>query len=50
MLQEDTIQKLQEKYSLDKNDYTKAKIGIVYRHFAQSYHTQAPTEINALYS
>ena len=36
-----------KKYSLDKNDYTKAKIGIVYRHFAQSYHTQAPTEINA---
>ncbi len=47
MLQEDTIQKLQTEYSLNKNDYTKAKIGIVYRHFAQSYHDKAPTEINA---
>lgn len=47
MLQENSIQKLQEKYSLDKKDYSKAKIGIVYRHFAQSYHTKAPTEINA---
>jgi len=47
MLQEDTIQKLQKEYGLDDKDHTKAKIGIVYRHFAQSYHTQAPTEINA---
>lgn len=47
MLQEDTIQKLQQEYSLDSKDHTKAKIGIVYRHFAQSYHDKAPTEINA---
>lgn len=49
MLQENTIQKLQEKYSLDKTDLTKGKIGIVYRHFAQSYHDKAPTEINAAF-
>lgn len=47
MLQEETIQKLQQEYSLDSKDHTKAKIGIVYRHFAQSYHDKAPTEINA---
>lgn len=47
MLQEDTIQKLQQEYALDTKDHTKAKIGIVYRHFAQSYHDKAPTEINA---
>ncbi len=47
MLQEDTIQKLQKEYALDDKDHSKAKIGIVYRHFAQSYHDKAPTEINA---
>lgn len=47
VLQEETIQKLQKEYSLDNKDLTKAKIGIVYRHFAQSYHDKAPTEINA---
>lgn len=47
MLQENTIQKLQKEYSLDENDYSKAKIGIVYRHFALSFHTKTPTEINA---
>ena len=49
MLQENTIKKLQEKYSLNNTDITKGKIGIVYRHFAQSYHTKAPTEINAAF-
>lgn len=47
MFQENTIQKLQEKYSTDIKDLSKGKIGIVYRHFAQSYHDKAPTEINA---
>ncbi len=47
MLQENTIQKLQEKYLIDQKDISKGKIGIVYRHFAQSYHDKAPTEINA---
>lgn len=47
MLQENTIQKLQKEYALDPKDPSKAKIGIVYRHFAQSYHDKAPTEINA---
>ncbi len=46
-LQENTIQKLQKKYSLDENDYKKAKISIVYRHFALSFHDKAPTESNA---
>ena len=46
--QEKTIQKLQEKYLEDKSDFSKSKISIVYRNFAQSYHTKAPTEINAL--
>ena len=40
MFQEQTIQVLQKKY-------TKGEIGIVYRHFAQSYHDKAPNEINA---
>lgn len=40
LLQENTIQILQKKYS-------KGEIGIVYRHFAQSYHDKAPNEINA---
>ena len=47
ILQENAIQQLQKKYSLDPKDPTKGKIGIVYRHFAQSYHDKAPTEINA---
>lgn len=46
MLQEETIQVLQKKYSNGK-DYRDAKIGIIYRHFAQSYHDKAPNEINA---
>jgi protein-disulfide isomerase len=46
MLQENVIEKLQEKYKT-KNDLSEGKIGIVYRHFAQSYHDKAPTEINA---
>lgn len=40
LLQENTIQNLQKKYSNNE-------IGIVYRHFAQSYHDKAPNEINA---
>lgn len=40
MFQEQTIQTLQKKYA-------KGEIGIVYRHFAQSYHDKAPNEINA---
>lgn len=47
MLQENTIQKLQKEYSLNTKDLSEGKIGIVYRHFAQSYHDKAPTEINA---
>ncbi|MEN9338283.1 MAG: hypothetical protein RI945_8 [Candidatus Parcubacteria bacterium] len=47
MLQEGVVQELQKKYSLDEKDLSSAKIGIVYRHFAQSYHDKAPTEINA---
>ncbi|MEI6353030.1 MAG: thioredoxin domain-containing protein [Candidatus Nomurabacteria bacterium] len=47
MLQENTIQKLQKEYSLNSKDLSQGKIGIVYRHFAQSYHTKAPLEINA---
>lgn len=46
MLQENVIEKLQEKYKT-KSDLSEGKIGIVYRHFAQSYHDKAPTEINA---
>ncbi len=46
MLQENVIEKLQEKYKT-KNDLSEGKIGIVYRHFAQSYHDKAPIEINA---
>lgn len=46
MLQENTIQILQKGYANGK-DYSNAKIGIVYRHFAQSYHDKAPNEINA---
>ena len=47
ILQENAIQKLQKEYSLDEKDFSKGKIGIVYRHFAQSYHDKAPNEINA---
>ena len=47
MLHENAILQLQEKYSTNSEDISKAKIGIVYRHFAQSYHQKAPTEINA---
>ncbi len=46
MLQENTIQILQKEYA-NGGDYSDAKIGIVYRHFAQSYHDKAPNEINA---
>lgn len=46
MLQENTIQILQKEYANSK-DFSDAKIGIVYRHFAQSYHDKAPNEINA---
>lgn len=46
MLQEQTIQILQKEYSNGKN-FSDGKIGIVYRHFAQSYHDKAPNEINA---
>lgn len=44
MLQENVIEKLQEKYKT-KNDLSEGKIGIVYRHL--SYHDKAPIEINA---
>lgn len=47
ILQENAIQKLQKEYSLNNKDLSQAKIGIVYRHFAQSYHDKAPREINA---
>lgn len=47
ILQENVVKQLQKKYILDPKDPSKAKIGIVYRHFAQSYHTKAPAEINA---
>lgn len=47
MLHENAILQLQKKYSTDSKDISKAKIGIVYRHFAQSYHNKAPSEINA---
>lgn len=47
ILQENAIQKLQSKYKLDEKDLSKASVGIVYRHFAQSYHDKAPTEISA---
>ncbi|MBP9765780.1 MAG: thioredoxin domain-containing protein [Candidatus Pacebacteria bacterium] len=47
MLQENTIQILQKEYALNLNNYSEAQIGIVYRHFAQSYHDKAPNEINA---
>ncbi|MEA4910708.1 hypothetical protein SDC9_07800 [bioreactor metagenome] len=47
MLHENAILQLQEKYSTDSKDISKAKIGIVYRHFAQSYHEKAPMETNA---
>jgi len=46
ILQEKTIQTLQKEYSNGK-DFSNGKIGIVYRHFAQSYHDRAPDEINA---
>lgn len=46
MFQENTIQVLQKEYSAGK-DFSNGKIGIVYRHFAQSYHDKAPNEINA---
>lgn len=47
MLHNNAVLQLQEKYSTDEKDVSKAKIGIVYRHFAQSYHLKAPTESNA---
>ena len=46
MLQEKTIQILQKEYG-NGNNFSDGKIGIVYRHFAQSYHDKAPNEINA---
>lgn len=48
MLHNNTVLDLEKKYILNEKDHTKAKIGIVYRHFALSFHTQAPLEINAL--
>jgi len=45
-LQEETIQKLQKKYKI-KDDFSEGEIGIVYRHFAQSYHKKTPVEANA---
>jgi len=47
-LQEETIQKLQKNYKL-KDDLSQGKIGIVYRHFAQSYHKKTPMEVNAAF-
>jgi protein-disulfide isomerase len=47
ILQENAIQKLQKEYSLNSKDLSQGQIGIVYRHFAQSYHDKAPNEINA---
>lgn len=48
MLHENTVDKIRADYGLDPNDHTKAKIAIVYRHYALSFHTKAPLEINAL--
>jgi len=45
-LQEEAIKKLQDEYKL-KDNYSQGRIGIVYRHFAQSYHDKAEKEINA---
>lgn len=47
MLHENVIQALQKEYGLNSQDYSQAKIGIVYRHFALSFHDRAPLEINA---
>lgn len=44
-LHEDALAKLLKKYSLSDTDFTKGKIGIVYRHLP--YQAQSPVEISA---